>query len=79
MLKLIDGVKADMVMTDPPYILDYLKGKSKQKDGVTRGFGAKRNRVYRRLADTQDKYTLGCKKIQGRLCEPFQLASNIFE
>ena len=45
-LKLMDGVKADMVMTDPPYILDYLKGKSKEKDGVTRGFGVKKNRVY---------------------------------
>ena len=46
MLKLMEGTKADMVMTDPPYILDYLKGKTKQKDGVTRGFGAKKNRVY---------------------------------
>lgn len=46
MLKLMDGVQADMVMTDPPYILEYLKGKTKQKDGVTRGFGAKKNRVY---------------------------------
>lgn len=46
MLKLMDGVQADMVCTDPPYILDYLKGKTKQKDGVTRGFGAKKNRVY---------------------------------
>lgn len=46
MLKLMGSEKADMVMTDPPYILDYLKGKTKQKDGVTRGFGAKKNRVY---------------------------------
>ena len=46
MLKLMEGAKADMVMTDPPYILDYLKGKTKNKDGVTRGFGAKKNRVY---------------------------------
>ncbi len=46
MLALMDGAKADMVCTDPPYILDYLKGKTKQKDGVTRGFGAKKNRVY---------------------------------
>lgn len=45
-LKLMDGAKADMCFTDPPYILDYLKGKTKQKDGVTRGFGAKKNRVY---------------------------------
>lgn len=45
-IKLMDGTKADMCLTDPPYILDYLKGKSKNKDGVTRGFGAKKNRVY---------------------------------
>ncbi len=46
MLRLMGDHRADMVMTDPPYILDYLKGKTKQKDGVTRGFGAKKNRVY---------------------------------
>lgn len=46
MLKLLDGAKADMCFTDPPYILDYLKGKTKQKDGVTVGFGAKKNRRY---------------------------------
>lgn len=46
MLRLMDGAEADMVMTDPPYILDYLKGKTKQKDGVTLGFGAKKNRRY---------------------------------
>lgn len=46
MLFLMDTDQADMVMTDPPYILDYLKGKTKQKDGVTVGFGAKKNRRY---------------------------------
>lgn len=45
-LKLMDGQQADMCFTDPPYILDYLKGKTKQKDGVTTGFGAKKNRRY---------------------------------
>ncbi len=45
-LKLMGGEKADMCLTDPPYILDYLKGKTKQKDGVTTGFGAKKNRRY---------------------------------
>jgi DNA modification methylase len=45
-LFLMDKDQADMVMTDPPYILDYLKGKTKQKDGVTLGFGAKKNRRY---------------------------------
>jgi len=57
MLKLMDGVKADMVMTDPPYILDYLKGKTKQKDGVTRGFGAKKNRVYLGTETLPDNFT----------------------
>lgn len=46
MLKLLGGEKADMCFTDPPYILNYLKGKTKQKDGVTTGFGAKKNRRY---------------------------------
>lgn len=46
MMKLMHGEKADMCFTDPPYILDYLKGKTKQKDGVTTGFGAKKNRRY---------------------------------
>lgn len=45
-VQLMNGEKADMCMTDPPYILDYLKGKTKQKDGVTTGFGAKKNRRY---------------------------------
>lgn len=46
MLKLMNNNKADMCLTDPPYILDYLKGKTKQKEGVTTGFGAKKNRRY---------------------------------
>jgi DNA modification methylase len=46
MIKLMNGEKADMCFTDPPYILDYLKGKTKNKDGVTTGFGAKKNRRY---------------------------------
>lgn len=44
-LKLMNGEKADMCLTDPPYILDYLNGK--EKHGVaTEGFGAKKNRRY---------------------------------
>jgi DNA modification methylase len=35
-----------MCFTDPPYLLNYLKGKTKQKDGITTGFGAKKNRIY---------------------------------
>lgn len=44
--KLMGDEKADMIFTDPPYILDYLKGKTKAVDGVTTGFGAKKNRRY---------------------------------
>jgi len=45
MLKLMNGEKADMCFTDPPYILDYLHGKKKHGEAVT-GFGAKRDRRY---------------------------------
>jgi DNA modification methylase len=44
-LKLMGGEKADMCLTDPPYILDYLKGKTKHGEAIT-GFGAKKNRRY---------------------------------
>lgn len=44
-LKLMEGQKADMCFTDPPYILDYLHGKKKHGKAVT-GFGAKRDRRY---------------------------------
>lgn len=56
-LKLMEGAQADMVMTDPPYILDYLKGKTKQKDGVTVGFGAKKNRRYLETESLPDNFT----------------------
>lgn len=46
MLKLMGEEKADMVLTDPPYLLCYLKGKGRGKDGPTVGFGAKKNRRY---------------------------------
>lgn len=45
MLKLMNGNKADMCFTDPPYILDYLKGK-KKNGKATEGFGYKRDRRY---------------------------------
>ncbi len=44
-LKLMSGEKADMCFTDPPYILDYLRGKKKHHGAIT-GFGAKRDRRY---------------------------------
>ena len=45
MQKLMGKDKADMVMTDPPYRLNYLKGK-KKKGKPTEGFGYKRDRKY---------------------------------
>ncbi|MBP6858986.1 MAG: DNA modification methylase [Candidatus Pacebacteria bacterium] len=57
MLKLMGNEKADHVNTDPPYILDYLKGKTKRKDGVTVGFGAKKNRRYLETESLPDDFT----------------------
>ncbi len=45
MLKLMDGKQADMCLTDPPYILDYLHGKTRHGKATT-GFGYKRDRRY---------------------------------
>jgi len=44
-LKLMDKEKADMCFTDPPYLLDYLSGKTKHGK-ATEGFGFKRDRRY---------------------------------
>jgi len=44
-LKLMNGQKADMCFTDPPYLLDYLHGK-KRNGKPTEGFGLKRDRKY---------------------------------
>lgn len=44
MLTLMAGEKADMCMTDEPYVLDYTKGKKRHKS--TEGFGYKRDRKY---------------------------------
>lgn len=44
-LKLMDNEKADLCFTDPPYILDYLRGK-KKNGKPTEGFGLKRDRKY---------------------------------
>ncbi len=57
MIKLMEGAKADMCFTDPPYLLDYLKGKTKAKDGVTTGFGAKKNRRYLETDVLPDNFT----------------------
>ena len=53
--KLINGEQADMCMTDPPYILDYLHAKRGGKP-VT-GFGAKRNRRYLETDVLPDNFT----------------------
>jgi len=45
MFKLMDGEKADMCFTDPPYLLNYLYGKRRHGKAVE-GFGAKRDRRY---------------------------------
>ncbi len=45
MQSLMGSTKADLCLTDPPYRLDYLKGKKKNGKPVE-GFGAKRDRKY---------------------------------
>ena len=46
MLALMGDECADMVCTDPPYILDYLHGKKRKNGEATKGFGLKRDRQY---------------------------------
>lgn len=55
MLKLMNGEQADMCLTDPPYILDYLQAKRHGKP--TEGFGAKRNRRYLETDVLPDNFT----------------------
>ncbi len=55
-LKLFGEHKAQMTMTDPPYILDYLHGKSKHGE-ATVGFGAKKNRRYLETESLPDNFT----------------------
>lgn len=54
-LKLMNGQKADMCLTDPPYILDYIHAKRGGKP-VT-GFGAKKNRRYLETDVLPDDFT----------------------
>lgn len=56
MLKLMGDQWADMVMTDPPYILDYLHGKTRHGEATT-GFGAKKNRRYLETETLPDNFT----------------------
>lgn len=55
-LKLFGENKAQMVMTDPPYILDYLHGKTRHGEATT-GFGAKKNRRYLETESLPDNFT----------------------
>ena len=54
--KLMDGEKADMVLTDPPYLLDYLRGK-KRHGKATTGFGLKRDRRYLETESLPENFT----------------------
>ncbi|MES2223748.1 MAG: DNA methyltransferase [Patescibacteria group bacterium] len=56
MLSLMGEHKADMVMTDPPYILDYLHGKTRHGE-ATEGFGSKKNRRYLETDVLPDNFT----------------------
>ena len=53
--KLMNGQQADMCMTDPPYILDYLN--AKRGGNPTTGFGAKKNRRYLETDVVPDDFT----------------------
>lgn len=56
MLKLMDGEKADMCLTDEPYILDYLHGKKRKGGKATKGFGYKRDRQYLETDEIPDDF-----------------------
>ena len=53
--KLMGEDKADMCMTDPPYILDYLHAKRGGKP--VKGFGAKQDRIYLETESLPDDFT----------------------
>lgn len=56
MLRLMEGARADLCLTDPPYILDYLHGK-KRNGKPTEGFGYKRDRKYLETDSLPDNFT----------------------
>lgn len=55
MLRLMSNDKADLCLTDPPYILDYVNAKRHGKP--TEGFGAKKNRRYLETDVLPDDFT----------------------
>ena len=54
--KLMNGEKANACITDPPYILNYLKGK-KKNGKATEGFGFRRDRKYLETDSLPDNFT----------------------
>lgn len=56
MLALVGDQKVDMVMTDPPYRLQYLRGKTRNGESTT-GFGAKKNRRYLETESLPEDFT----------------------
>lgn len=55
-LRLMDGEKAHLCLTDPPYQISYLKGK-KRRGAPTVGFGYKRDRRYLETESLPDNFT----------------------
>lgn len=66
-LALMDGKKADICFTDPPYLLDYLRGK-KRRGKAAEGFGLKRDRRYLETdvlpPDFTEKWMANVAKVQ---------------
>ena len=56
LLALMGDEKVDMVMTDPPYRLQYLKGKTRHGEATT-GFGTKKNRRYLETESLPEDFT----------------------
>jgi len=55
-IKLMDGEKADMCFTDPPYNLQYLQG-IKRRGNTKKGFGYRRDRKYLGTDELPDDFT----------------------
>lgn len=55
-LKLMNGQKTSMAFTDPPYILNYLKG-GKRHGKPTEGFGYKKDRRYLETDELPEDFT----------------------
>lgn len=69
MLKLCGEEKIDMVMTDPPYRLDYLHGKTRHGK-PTEGFGAKKNRKYLETDELPIEFTADWMANVAKVAQP---------